>query len=98
VVGDVGEAGRVAERRTGARRNELVGGRFGIGDAVRIADFSEAERFGGRFGIVYGLSIPSSSGIEPILGRSREDSTVAVYFEETAEYIWFEPYLVERVA
>jgi hypothetical protein len=69
---------------------------------VRIADFPEAEALAGRYGVCLGDSVPSSSGVAPVIGQgfggnAREDYALSVYFEETGEQEWFAPHLVERV-
>jgi hypothetical protein len=69
----------------------------GFGDRVRIAPSDEtSERgFAGRSGIVYGESIPSSSGAGPVIGDRGEDFALSVFFEDTDEEEWFAPHLVE---
>jgi hypothetical protein len=71
-------------------------------NAVRIADFPEAGAFAGRYGERYGWSVPSSSGVSPVIGAgvggsSQQDFAVSVYFEDTDEQVWFAPHLVEGV-
>jgi hypothetical protein len=66
---------------------------------VRIAVSGETEAggFAGRTGHVYGESVPSSSGIGPVIGDRGEDLAVSVFFDETKEQEWFAPHLVEFV-
>jgi hypothetical protein len=73
--------------------------RPGFGDLVRIGDSSETRELGysGRQGQVFGESIPSSSGVEPVIGDRGEDFALSVFFEDTREQEWFAPHLVEFV-
>ena len=74
-----------------------VGTAPSFGDRVRIAPSDETtERgFAGRSGHVYGESMPSSSGVGPVIGDRGEDVALSVYFEDTEEQEWFAPHLVE---
>jgi len=78
-----------------------VGKKRGEATAVRIADLSEAGTFAGWIGYVYGMSVPSSSGVGPIIGEHHgdrhEDLAYSVYFPETGEQEWFAPHLLEAV-
>jgi hypothetical protein len=67
---------------------------------VRIADLPEAGEFAGRVGQVFGRSVPSSSGVGPVIGANvggsaRVDLAVAVIFADSAGEHWFAPHLVE---
>lgn len=69
---------------------------------VRIAALPEAGRFGGREGEIYGWSIPSRSGVAPVIGSefggsAREDFAYSVWFEDTQEQEWFSPHLLEKL-
>jgi hypothetical protein len=68
-----------------------------FGDRVRIvsSDATSERGFGGRSGIVYGESMPSSSGVGPIIGDRGEDFALWVVFADTNEQEWFAPHLVE---
>lgn len=76
----------------------------GFGAPARIAAFPEAGPFGDRIGVCYGFSVPSQSGVGPVIGaeapearQEDEDLALSVYFEDTGEQEWFAPHLVERV-
>jgi hypothetical protein len=61
-------------------------------------DVFEAGAFAGREGVVYGWSVPSSSGVGPVIGVRKgrdEDFALSVYFEDTGEQEWFAPRLVK---
>jgi len=67
---------------------------------VRIADLPEAGEFAGRVGQLFGRSVPSSSGVRPVLGArvggsERVDLAYAVIFEDVDGERWFAPHLVE---
>jgi hypothetical protein len=65
-----------------------------------IADLHEAGRFAGREGLVFGWTVPSSSGVEPVIGarKGREtDFALSVFFEDTEEQQWFAPHLVKVI-
>jgi len=69
---------------------------------VRIADLPEAGDFAGRVGEIFGWSIPSSSGVAPVIGSAfggsaREDFAYSVYFEDTGEQHWFSRHLIETL-
>jgi hypothetical protein len=49
----------------------------------------------GRSGQIYGESVPSSSGIGPVIGDRGEDFALSVFFDDTKEQEWFAPHLVE---
>jgi hypothetical protein len=71
--------------------------RPGFGDSVQIKETPETVEsgFSGRSGSVYGESIPSSSGVGPVIGAEGEDLALSVYFEDTKEQEWFAPHLLE---
>jgi hypothetical protein len=76
--------------------------KLGFGDAVRIGAFHEVGSFAGRTGIIYGFSVPSLSGVGPVIGAHDrqaplEDFAWSVFFEDTNEQEWFAPHLVELV-
>jgi hypothetical protein len=67
---------------------------------VFILDVFEAGKFAGREGEVYGWSVPSSSGVAPVIGARKgrdEDFAYSVYFEDTGEQEWFAPHLVKLI-
>jgi hypothetical protein len=70
------------------------------GDWVRVADLPEAGEYAGRLGQVFGRSVPSSSGIGPVIGAAfggsaREDLAYAVIFDGVDGERWFAPHLIE---
>ena len=75
----------------------LVATRPSFGDHVRIAssDETEGSGFAGRSGHVFGESMPSSSGVGPVIGDRGEDLALSVFFDDTEEQEWFAPHLVE---
>jgi hypothetical protein len=68
-----------------------------FGDRVRIRDAEDARQRGfvGRVGDVFGESVPSSSGVGPVIGDRGDDFALSVFFDETGEQEWFAPHLVE---
>jgi hypothetical protein len=58
---------------------------------------TSARGFAGRTGSVYGESVPSVSGVGPVIGDRGEDLALSVFFEDTEEQEWFAPHLVEFV-
>jgi hypothetical protein len=71
----------------------------GFGDRARIRDTDETRGrgFAGRVGDVFGESVPSSSGVGPVIGDRGEDFALSVFFDETGEQEWFAPHLVEFI-
>jgi hypothetical protein len=70
------------------------------GDWVRVADLPEAGEYAGRLGQVFGWSVPSSSGVGPVIGDTfggsgREDFAYAIIFDGIDGERWFAPHLVE---
>ena len=65
-----------------------------FGDLVRIVEVPETEErgFAGRAGQVFGESIPSRSGVNPVVGDRGEDYAFSVFFENTDEQEWFAPH------
>jgi hypothetical protein len=67
---------------------------------VYIADLHEAGRFAGREGLVFGWTVPSSSGEGPIIGARKgrdNDFAISVFFPDTDEQEWFAPHLVKKI-
>ena len=58
---------------------------------------SVSTGFAGRTGHIYGESVPSSTGVGPVIGDRGEDFAYSVFFDETEEQEWFAPHLVEFV-
>ena len=67
----------------------------GFGDRVRIRDSPDTASYAGRVGEVFGESIPSSSGVAPVIGDRGDDFAISVHFDETGEQEWFAPHVVE---
>src|SRR5262245_4352893 len=63
-----------------------------------MAHETDARGFTGRIGSVYGESIPSSSGVGPVIGDRGEDLAFSVFFDDTEEQEWFAPNLLAFVA
>lgn len=59
------------------------------------SDETEGSRFAGRTGHVFGESMPSSSGVGPVIGDRGEDLAPSVFFDDTKEQEWLAPHLVE---
>jgi len=68
-----------------------------FGDLVRIVAAPETAEsgFAGREGQVFGESIPSRSGVGPVIGDRGEDYAFSVFFEDTDEQAWFAPHRVQ---
>jgi hypothetical protein len=64
---------------------------------VRIRATADTEALGlaGLVGSVYGWSVPSSSGVEPIVGPVPSDFVISVYLEARNEQIWIAPELTD---
>lgn len=70
-----------------------------FGERVRIRSAPETDALGvaGREGIVYGQSIPSMSGVGPVVGDRGDDYALNVSFEDGSEGQWYAPHLVELI-
>jgi hypothetical protein len=70
-----------------------------FGDKVRIAntDDAEGQPYAGEVGQVLGESMPSASGVGPVIGDRGDDRALGVQLERTGEVVWFAPHLVEFV-
>lgn len=68
-----------------------------FGDRVRIAETDQTREYGyaGLEGEVFGESIPSSSGVGPVIGDRGDDRALCVHFTEHGQMVWFAPHLVE---
>jgi hypothetical protein len=75
----------------------MTGPRFGDRVRIAIAPETEARGFAGRAGEVWGESVPSVSGVGPVIGDRGEDLALSVFFEETEDQAWFAPHLVQGV-
>jgi hypothetical protein len=72
----------------------------GFGDRVRILTSPEVPpEIAGRIAKVYGWSVPSSSGVGPVIGGRGEDFALGLVLEETdaEDTFWLEPHFVEFV-
>jgi hypothetical protein len=70
-----------------------------FGDRVRIRDAEETRvgGYSGQTGTVFGESIPSTSGVTPVIGDRGEDRALSVTVDETRKSAWFAPHLIEFV-
>jgi xanthosine utilization system XapX-like protein len=66
---------------------------------VRVRSTPETEKLGlaGLLGEVMGETIPSSSGVDEVVGGNDADYAVNAWFEERREQFWFHPDLLEPV-
>jgi hypothetical protein len=64
---------------------------------VRVTPETEAAAVAGRQGVVTGQTVPSTSGVEDVIGTPTEDYAVHVLFEDTDEGFWFAEHLLELV-
>jgi hypothetical protein len=64
---------------------------------VRVRSTPETDRLGlaGLVGEVTGETIPSSSGVEEIIGGATADYAINAWFEDRREQFWFHPDLLE---
>jgi hypothetical protein len=69
-----------------------------FGDRVRIRASAETEELGlARLeGVVFGWTVPSSTGVD-VIGAASADSALNVHFEERGESFWFAEELVELI-
>lgn len=58
---------------------------------IRAIPETTALSLAGLVGEVYGWSVPSSSGVEPIIGPIPDDFVISVYLEARGEQIWIAP-------
>ena len=70
-----------------------------FGDRVRIRSTPETVGLGiaERVGVVYGQSIPSKSGVGPVVGDRGEDYAFNVDFQDGSDGLWYAPHLVDFV-
>jgi hypothetical protein len=71
--------------------------RFGDRVRIAVAPETEASGFARRVGEVWGESVPSVSGVGPVIGDRGEDLAVSVLFSVTEDEVWFAPHLVKRL-
>ncbi len=69
-----------------------------FGDKVRVRAQAETQLAGiaGRIGQVYGLTMPSVTGVE-VIGAPRRDYAIKVYFVDTEESHWLAEELLDLV-
>jgi hypothetical protein len=60
---------------------------------VRIRAIPETTALGlaGLVGEVYGWSVPSSTGVSPIIGPVPSDFVISVYLADRGEQVWIAP-------
>jgi hypothetical protein len=75
------------------------GAEFGFLDTVKIMPAPETTSCGlaGRTGTVLGESVPSLSGVEPVIGDLGAGHAFAVSFDGDGAAQWFAPHLLEFV-
>lgn len=68
-------------------------------DRVRVLRSAATEDAGatGKIGTAMGHSMPSSSGVGPVVGDTGDDFAIAVSFDESDEALWFHPDLLKFV-
>lgn len=66
-------------------------------DKVKILSSKETEEMGlaGQIGIVFGQTVPSSSGVENVIGDKGDDYAVAVCVDDSSDPVWIAGHLVE---
>ena len=71
---------------------------IGFGDNVKVieSEITIQKGLAGRLGEIYGETVPSFSGTE-VIGVSKHDFALNVYFEELDESFWFIPELLELI-
>ncbi len=62
---------------------------------IRDAPATVAHGFAGLVGAVFGFSVPSISGVVPIIGPAPDDFVLNVYIEERRESYWLAPELLD---
>lgn len=69
-----------------------------FGNKVRIKESLETKekKLSGKIGVVYGQTTPSLMEYE-IIGRSKEDFAINVYFDDLKTSFWFDPNLLETI-
>jgi hypothetical protein len=70
-----------------------------IFDTVRVCSSPETEESGyaGRVGRVHGVTVPSETGVGPVIGEVGDGAAIKVDFPDLDEGAWFAPSLVESV-
>jgi hypothetical protein len=68
-------------------------------DTARIRPGLETEgtNFAGRVGVVHGFTVPSETGVGPVIGEVGDGAAINVHFDELNKGAWFAPELVEPV-
>jgi hypothetical protein len=69
---------------------------FGDRVHIRSSELTQERGLAGLVGHVHGETTPSVTGVE-VLGASKGDYAIYVYFEDHKAGYWFEPGLVEFV-
>ena len=68
-------------------------------DTVRVLEAPEtvAAQVAGLIGVVFGESMPASSGVGPVIGTLQGEWALNVTFEDREGEFWFTPELLELV-
>lgn len=96
-----GEPGRriAADALHFTRTTDVSSPGIGMFDTVRVVEAPEtvAADLAGRIGVVYGESMPASSGVGPVIGTLHGEWALNVHFEDREGEFWFAPELLEFV-
>lgn len=70
---------------------------FLMGRCARIVSNELTESLGlaGKTGIIFGQTVPSSSGVTDVIGMSEEDCAINVGIDDTDDSYWLAEHLVE---
>jgi hypothetical protein len=73
--------------------------KISFGDNVRVRSTPLTEKLGlaSLIGPVFGLTVPSSSGVGGIIGGTEKDFAINVMFDERNEAFWFAEDLLELI-
>jgi len=62
---------------------------------IRSSPETEASGYAGRVGLVHGFTVPSETGVGPVIGEVGDGAAINVHFDDLDEGAWFAPSLVE---
>lgn len=69
---------------------------FGNKVKIKKSPETEALNFANKIGIIYGSTTPSVTGVS-VIGNSKDDSAINVYFDDLNESFWFNEDLLEEI-